>query len=93
MGYAYEDYCQDIYEREFCLSDIDFSCSDCREKQKELEDYQEGYDIIRENLEKILNLYDSSSDRNDLDIYAIHDCILKMCNETGVNYAKIKAVI
>ena len=68
----------------------EWGCEECNKKKKELDSYEEGYNLIRNHLEKILDIYDASTSRNDLDYLGIHYQVLKMCNETGVDYSTIK---
>lgn len=97
MGYAYEEYCDAMYEKEYCMSDIDFGCSDCDAKAKELEECYDGYHLFRVELEKVVDCMVSYSNGNNVNILDISLSIFRLCDEAGFNYknkiSNLKAVI
>lgn len=88
MGYAYEDYCEAVYEREYCMSDIDFSCDECAKKDRELEECYDGYHLFRNNLEPILDLLIAHSNGINVNFSDISLNVFRMCKEAGVDYEK-----
>ncbi len=100
MGLAYEEYCDAMYEREYCMSDIDFGCQDCSSKERELESYSDGYDLFRNELEKIDSIYTAwyhseEDNKSDIALLKVYEHLLKLFNESGyeTNAKFLKAVI
>jgi hypothetical protein len=99
MGLAYEEYCDAMYEREYCMSDLDCGCVECDNKSKELEECYDGYQLFRNELEKIDDIYtdwyhSSDDQRSDKALLKIYEHLLKLFNEAGyqTSLAHLKAV-
>ncbi len=75
----------------------EWGCSDCDKLKKDLSDFEDGYSIVRDHLEKILNLHDSMQldiyDKNFNTYIEIYGQVLRLCAETGVNYNRPKLMV
>ena len=93
MGLAYEEYCEAMYEREFCMSDVDCGCIECDNKSRELEECYDGYHLFRVELEKILDIVAMHVRGDDQDIMKITKSIFRLCTEAGIDYTtKFEAI-
>jgi len=86
MGLAYEEYCDTMYEREYCMSDIDCGCTECEKKDKELEECYDGYHLFRIELEKIVDIMSLHCSGDNQDLLQISKHIFALCTEAGFDY-------
>lgn len=99
MGLAYEEYCEAMYEREYCMSDLDGGCIECDKKSRDLEDCYNGYELFRNELEKIDGIYtdwyhSEEENKSDKALVKIYEHLIKLFNESGyqISLNHLKAV-